>query len=140
MVLQEIFDRLNEIAIAQPNICEIIKSGNVYDLNSEREAKFGVFCVSQGTHSFDAENGITSFNLVLYYIDRLKDNEDNKIQVQSTGVETLKNILLTLQKNKEVEIDACDFTTFTESFHQLCAGAYAAVRINSFDEGCVELM
>lgn len=138
MTLQEIFNRLNEIALKQPNICEIIDTGNIYDLNSKREAKFGVFCVAQGTHSYDAENALTSFNLILYYVDRLKDNGDNKIQVQSIGIETLKNIVLTLAQTEDVDISECSFTVFTESFSQLCAGAYATVKINSFDEGCVE--
>ena len=140
MTLEELFNTLNEIALRQPNIGEIIPTGNIYDLNSRRDAKFGVFCVTQGTHSYDAENVLTSFNFILYYVDRLKDNGDNKIQVQSTAIETLKNIILTLTHTSDVEIDACDFTVFTESFSQLCAGAYAAVKINAFDDGCVELM
>ena len=138
MTLQELFNRLNEIALRQPNICEIIPTGNIYDLNSRRDAKFGVFCATQGTHSYDAENALTSFNFILYYVDRLKDNEDNKIQIQSTAIETLKNIILTLQHTEDIDIAACDFNVFTESFSQLCAGAYATVKINSFDEGCVE--
>ena len=139
MTLQEIFNRLNEIALKQPNICDIIETGNIYDLNSKREAKFGVFCVAQGTHTYDAENAVTSFNFIIYYVDRLKDNADNKIQIQSIGIETLKNILLTLSKTEDVDISECNFNVFTESFSQLCAGAYATVRINSFDEGCYEV-
>lgn len=134
--LKEIFDKLNEIALRQPSIGEVIRSGDIYDLNSERNTKFAVFALVNGSHSYDVENGITTYDFFMYFVDRTNNEESNRIQVQSTGMETLKNILKTLVKEEDVEINGCSFTLFLESFTQICAGCYASVQINVYDDGC----
>ena len=140
MTLQEIINGFNEISIKQPNINQYIKSGNIYDLSQDRNAKFGVFCVTQGTHSTNINQGYSSYNLFLYYVDRLKSDDSNKIEIQSVGIETLKNIVRVFKNNYDVQIDTVDFDVFTERFTELCAGAYATVTIISFDEdNCIEI-
>lgn len=139
MTLKEIFDGLNEIAASQPDINDIVKSGNIYDLNSEREAKYSVFCATQGTHSYDFTNGYNTFNFILYYVDRLQSDGDNKIEVQSTAIETLKNIIRTFSNKYDVDITTASFEVFTESFSSLCAGAYATIPIEVDDENCLEV-
>lgn len=139
MTLKEIFDGLNEIALKQPSISEIIPNGNIYTLNEEGTFKFGVFCAVQDTHQYDSENAFTNYRFFLYYTDRLKSDETNKIDVQSTAISTLKNIIRTFLDKYDVELaTTVDFTPFTESFKQLCAGAYAAVTFKIYDDGCVE--
>ena len=138
MTLQEIINSFNEISIKQPNISQYIKSGNIYDLSQDRNAKFSVFCVSQGTHSTNITEGYSTYNLFLYYVDRLKSDESNKIEIQSVGIETLKNIVRVFKKNNDVEIDTIDFEVFTERFSEMCAGAYAILSIVTYDENCVE--
>lgn len=138
MTLKEIFDGLNDIAVSQPDINDIVKSGNIYDLNSEREAKYSVFCATQGTHSYDFTNGYNTFNFILYYVDRLQSDGDNKIEVQSTAIETLKNIIRTFSNKYDVDITTASFEVFTESFSSLCAGAYATISIEVDDENCLE--
>ena len=95
MNLKETIDKLNSIAISQPNVNDYVKSGNIYDLSENRNANFSVFCVTQGTHSYDFKNGYNIFNFVLYYVDRLTSDSSNKIEIQSTAIETLKNIIRT---------------------------------------------
>lgn len=138
MTLKEIFDSLNDIAVSQPDINDVVKSGNIYDLNSEREAKYSVFCATQGTHSYDFTNGYNTFNFILYYVDRLQSDGDNKIEVQSTAIETLKNIIRTFSNKYDVDITTASFEVFTESFSSLCAGAYTTISIEVDDENCLE--
>lgn len=138
MTLKQVFDRLNEIALKQPEINEIIKSGNVYDVNTLRNIKYGVFCAVQDVHSADIVNSTNTYNFFLYYIDRLSSDKDNKIEIQSTAVESLKNILRTFYQAEDVEYSNVTFTPFTDSFDGLCAGAYATVGIIVPDDGCVE--
>lgn len=138
MTLKEIIDVLNEISIEQPSIREYIKSGNIYDLNSERSAKFGVFCVTQGTHSANIVDGYSTYNLFLYYVDRLASDNSNKIEIQSTGMEVLKNILRVFREDYDVEITTADFDVFTERFSEECAGCYATISIIAFEDNCID--
>lgn len=140
MNLKQVIDTLNNIAISQPEINQVIESGNIYDLNSERNAKFGVFCATQRTHSYDLEAGQNTFNFFLYYVDRQQSDNDNKIEVQSTAIEVLKNIIRTFAYEYDIEVLTVDFDVFEESFAQLCAGAYATVSIVADDENnCLDI-
>ena len=138
MTLQEIINGFNEISVKQPNIHQYIKSGNIYDLSTERNAKFSVFCVTQGTHTSNIVNGYTTYNLFLYYVDRLKSDGSNKIEIQSVALETLKNIIRTFRNKYDADIDTADFEVFTERFSELCGGAYATISIISYEDNCTE--
>ena len=138
MNLKETIDKFNNIAISQPNVNDYIKSGNIYDLSENRNANFSVFCVTQGTHSYDFENGYNTFNFILYYVDRLTSDGNNKIEIQSTAIETLKNIIRTYSKETDVDIATADFEVFTESFAQLCAGAYTTISVIVDDNNCLD--
>lgn len=139
MTLKEVIDELNSIALEQPDINSVIKSGNIYDLNSERDVIYSVFCCTQNTHNYDFSNGYNSFNFILYYVDRLQSDGDNKIEVQSTAIETLKNVVRTFAKRNDVDIPTASFEPFTESFSSLCAGAYATLTIEVDDDNCLEV-
>lgn len=138
MTLQEIINGFNEISVKQPNVNQYIKSGNIYDLSSDRNAKFSVFCVTQGTHTANIVEGYTTYNLFLYYVDRLKSDESNKIEIQSVALEVLKNIVRTFRNKYDVDIDTVDFDVFTERFSELCAGAYATISIVAYEDNCLE--
>lgn len=140
MTLKEIFDKLNNIAILQPEISEIIKTGNIYTLNEMRNAKYAVFCAVQDVHNYDAVNDIMNYRFNLYYIDRLTSDKSNKIEVQSTGIETLKNILKTIERESdEIELNSIEFNVFTDSFDGLCSGCYCSVTISVPTDGCVDV-
>lgn len=138
MTLIEIINGINGIALKQPAIKEVIKSGNIYDLSESRNAKFSVFCTTQGTHTSNVKDGYTTYNFFLYYVDRLQSDESNKLEIQSTGMEVLKNVIRVFQRDFDVEIDSADYQVFTERFSELCAGVYATVSIIAYDENCIE--
>lgn len=138
MNLKEVIEGLNSIALSQPDVNDYVKSGNIYDINEQRNIKYSVFCVTQGTHSYNFTNGYNTFNFILYYVDRLQSDGDNKVEVQSTAIETLKNIIREFMKEYDVEIETASFEVFTESFSSLCAGAYTTVSIFVDDENCLE--
>ena len=138
MTYQEIVTAFNNISLTQPNVNQYIKSGNIYDLSSDRNAKFSVFCVTPGTHTTNLREGYTTYNLFLYFVDRLKSDESNKLVVQSTALETLKNIIRVFVSAYDVECDTVDFEVFTERFSEVCSGAYATISITSYEENCLE--
>lgn len=138
MTLKQVIDLFNEIALKQPVISTILHSGNIYDISEDRNIKFGVFCAVQGTHTADLENGNTTYNFFLYYVDRQTSDGSNRIEVQSTALETLKNILREFIDETDSELTRADFQVFTESFAQLCAGAYATISLVVEDDNCIE--
>ena len=139
MNLKNVIDGLNSIAMEQPEINQYIKSGNIYDLNKDGNAVFSVFCCTNSTHRYDIESSRMDYSMVIYYVDRLQSNGDNKIEIQSTGIQTLNNILRTFSKRNDVEVSNISYEVFTESFKQLCAGCYCTVTISVYDAGCTEI-
>ena len=139
MTLAEVIKALEGIAIMQPGVNKIISSGDIYDLNEDRDAKYAVFCATQGTHSYNYETGENTYNFTLFYVDRLSSDESNKIDIQSTALEVLKNILRTFSQEYDEVIPTSDFEVFTERFAAHCAGAYTTVSINTFDNNCIDI-
>lgn len=137
MTLVEVTNLLEYIAKNQPNINTVVGSGDIFDLNKENyQVRYSAFCATQRTHTFD-ENFVT-FNFTLYYVDRLTTDLRNKIEVQSTAVDTLTNIYKTIKNNVSfLEINAGEIVTFTEKFTAECAGAYMNVGIiTSYESLC----
>ena len=139
MTLKQITDALNAIALEQPAVRQAIESGNIYDLNEDRNARFGVFCATQQNHTYDLEEARMDYNFYLYYVDRLKSNEENKLEIQSTGIQVINNIMRTFQRLYDVDITNINYTPFTESFSEMCGGVYANITISVYDEGCTDI-
>lgn len=119
-------EALKEAAKAQPAVKTVVPN-DVYRLNSKPRVDYGVFSFVQGTHRDDLE-GFTRFVFTLFYIDRLTDDKSNEIDVQSTGIDVLRNIIRTIEaKYIGGEHQSVSYTTFTERFSDECAGAFAYV-------------
>jgi len=128
MTLYETIQNINKIAAKQPNINNIIESGDIFDLNKEEyEQKYSAFCCTQRTHVLD-DNFIT-FNFTLYYVDRLNSDRSNTIFIQSTACEVLTNIIRGLNNLDVLSINYSDITTFTERFTAECAGAFINISL-----------
>lgn len=141
MTLKEIINALNKIAISQPLVNSVVKTGDIYSINENPDTEYSVFCAVQQTHNLDPELNIMSYNFVLYYVDRLTSDKNNKIDVQSTGLQVLTNIVKKFADEYEDVAqlgDNISFEVFTDSFNDLCAGAYATVTILADVYPCIE--
>lgn len=123
MTLYELISELNRIALRQPNV-RTAKEGNIYDtMNANPSIKYGVFFITQGTHT--DEEYWDHYSLTLFYIDRLQsDLEDNRLQVQSIGKEILRNIVQIFCNHYDIDYPTVSYTTYTQRFADECAGAY----------------
>ena len=130
MTLIEIVKAFENIAKKQPNI-NYVGNGDIYSLNSLPNIDYSVFFITQTEHQ-QSENTI-KYNLILYYVDRLLKDGDNTLNVQSTGILQLQNIInIFNQLNDEVEIDYdINYTTFTHRFTDDCAGVFCSVSITA---------
>lgn len=139
MTLLETINAINAVAGSQPNINTIVRSGNVFDLNTDNcTVRYSAFCLQQEPHV--QEGNFIDYRFTLFYVDRLMGDRRNKLEIHSTGIRVLQNIIRGLQ-----ELDAVDtsdeqitYTTFTERFASECAGVYCSVRVSSTVEVCYD--
>lgn len=126
MTLFEIINKLKDIAISKPNI-NFVGDGDVYTLNSLPNIDYSVFFVTQNEHSIYQDT--ITYNLNLFYIDRISDSEDNVLNIQSDGMLQLTNIINTLVFSEDVDVDGdINFVPFIQRFADQCAGVYCTVR------------
>ena len=129
MTLYETIDLLKKIALKHPNIGSA-SEGNIYEyMNANPSVKYGVFFITQGTHSQDEM--FNHFEFTLFYVDRLVDDmEDNRLQIQSAGKEMLSNIITFFCEEFDAECDNITYQPFTQKFTDLTAGVYATITID----------
>lgn len=124
MTLYEVIRRIEATAAKQPAVNMIVEN-DIFKLNVCPDAKYGVFAWTQGAHTASTESDERRYSFSLFYVDRLTDNGDNQIGVQSVAVEVLDNVLRELAEDWGVE----DWTIqpFNQRFTDVCAGAFASV-------------
>ena len=135
-VLTNLKNQIGEIALSQPEV-NAYGEGSVYDLlnSGGKIEKYAAVVTTFQSASIVDDNYTATVNL--FYIYRLtKFDDNNRLQVQDTAVETLHNILLQLAEEYDVENES--YTLFTQKFADNCAGAYATLKITLPISGCFE--
>jgi hypothetical protein len=128
MTYKELIRRIETIAINQPTIASIVRD-DVYLLNTEQAAKYGVFAWTQNTHRAEAVGDEAAFSFNLFYIDRLSDGDANRVDIYATGMATLTNIIRTL--GAEAGVGSYTLQPFTQKFLDRCAGVFATITISA---------
>lgn len=133
--LYDVVAKILQIALEQPSVKSAME-GSVYQLNETKTQIYGAFVATQGQHTL--EDGFIRYNFTFFYVDRLTASGDNRLLVQSTGVDTLSNIILRLE-NEDFGMEGnATINTFTERFESECAGAYATLNILLPVDDCYE--
>lgn len=136
MTLAQIIAKMEAVALEQPSIRTVV-SNDVFRLNSMPDTKYGVFAYTQGQHRANLDRETMTFTFSLFYVDRLTEDGGNEVEVQSTGVSTLANIIRELADDFGIYDWSVD--TFNQRFKDLCAGAFASVAIEiPIDYTCSE--
>lgn len=128
MTLIEIVKEFIKIAKKQPNINYTFE-GDVYKLSSVPNINYSIFGVTQSSHRQEQDTIVYTLNL--FYMDRIKQDESNLLQVQSNAIMMLGNIInLFANYNDDVEVDYnINYTTFSHKIAEVCGGAYCTVNI-----------
>lgn len=113
--------------------------GDIYEHLNSGEHKYPIVFLTVDTVNKEITNINDNYTLngYLYYIDRLTDNEENKIEVQSQGVTTLFSIFEKLG----YDFSTISVTLFTQKFADLCGGGYVNFNLqlnNINDNECVD--
>ena len=136
MNLQELCRSLGEMAKAQELVQFSAAGASLGEINPLQVNYYPLFfIIPSGTHNVQANT--TKFDLVLYYIDRLLEDNSNTIDIFSSSIENLKNILIGARDIPGVA-DVEDTYTIRnfmpEKLNDRVAGAYAQVRITCENE------
>ena len=127
MTLQEVVNTLKNIALTQPMI-QAVSDGDVYEkMNGNPSVKYAVFHCTQTTHT--SEDGWDNYGLSLFVIDRLMDDNTNRLEIQSQAKEALINIMRTFCENFDAECSTLTFTPFTQKFTDNTAGVWCNVTV-----------
>lgn len=133
MTLETTLYNIGEIAIKN-NLCNsYYAGGSLYELNSEIIDCYPlIFLTPAGDHI--AKENVTRFNVTIYYVDRLWDDDRNETDICSAAIETLKNIkrqLPYLDWVANVEEDpSIRLFTETERMSDRVAGAYMTIYLD----------
>lgn len=127
-MLKKIIYYLVQAAKAQPNLNTVMLH-DIYRLNHLPDIKYGAFVIEteQGIHTVPPES-LFRFTFTLYYVDRLTINKKNMLDAQSTGIDVLHNILVSLPE--EVDLISSTYRVFDQRFKDDCAGAYVNVTLD----------
>lgn len=129
MTLTETIRAIETVASSQPSIRSIVRN-DIFRLNSIPDAKYAVFGWTQGQHSANIESSFITYRFTFFYIDRLTADKKNELEVQSTGIQVLDNILRHLETIGVYSDSDWQFTTFNQRFLDECAGVFSSVALN----------
>lgn len=130
--LKDVINVIKAVANMQPAVNSSYEGDPYAILNSNRQLRYATFVISQQKHTEDRERGIVRYRFYLIYADRLRQNlEENRIDIQSNGMDVLRNIIWTLdsQDNLDWEFDKITYHNFEQKFSDELAGCYADVTI-----------
>lgn len=129
MTLLETIRTMEVIASRQPSIKMIVEN-DIFRLNARADARYGVFAFVQGEHSTAIDTNEITYAFTLFYVDRLKNDRSNQIEIQSTGIQTLDNILRTLDEAGIYAETGYSFQVFNQRFVDECAGVMCRVSLS----------
>ena len=136
MKYKEIIKIIKNISLALPDV-QSFYTGDVYEINADQSVKYSSVVLTNQEHSFDNINDKFQYNFILFYIDRLTDDENNRTDVHTAAVSALKTIVRHLE-DYNVIINDFKFNLFRERFNDSCAGAYASLSVEVEDNDCNE--
>ena len=128
MTLQQVIKAFEVVASQQPSVNMIVQN-DIFRLNSKSDARYGVFGWTQGQHSASMDSDMFTYSFTFFYVDRLKNDRSNEIEVQSVGIQTLNNILRKLDDMGIYFNSTYTFQTFNQRFLDECAGVFCSLTL-----------
>ena len=141
MTLQKLLNTIGVIGVRDKLVNFTGCGGSVYELNDLSVHNYPIlYCSPTGTHR--VEDNYTTYQLSLFYIDRLLEDNSNGVDIHSAAVEVLKQIIRKIQKSDGVigisDEYSINLFTETEKFKDRCNGAYANVEISVVNDTTCE--
>lgn len=137
MDLKTLLNEITKTAINQKVINYAAAGTDIYQLNARKIDAYPVLFVSPtGNHL--VEQNTTTFEITLYYFDRLLEDNSNDIDIYSASIEQIKNLVRWIADIENVVsvADGYNITNFneTESFNDRIAGSYTTIQIEVIND------
>ena len=129
MTLKDVIRTMEVVASHQPSIKMVVEN-DVFRLNSYPDARYGVFAWVQGQHSASVDSSVVNYTFTMLYIDRLKADQSNQIEIQSVGIQTLDNIIRKLDDLGLFADSSYTFQVFNQRFLDECAGVFCNITLS----------
>lgn len=132
MTLKELVNAIGKLAMRQKLINFYAAGTSLYQLNPLSVEEYPVlFLAPTGNHQISED--LTTFEITLYYLERLLEDNSNDIDVFSSSIENLKNIIIGIQdiigvQNVQYTYTIRNFAE-VEKMNDRLAGSYATIRI-----------
>lgn len=137
MNLRKLFDKIDEyVHESDPNVGDVLY-GDIYQLNHLQTISYPAVVVTCGQHRSLIDDGFFIYRLNIFYVERLMDNENNKIDIHAVGI----NFMNALIRHLADELIVNDYTIncFNQRFNDWCAGVYANIMIQIPISECYEI-
>lgn len=129
MTLSDLIKTLELVASHQPSIKMVVEN-DIFRLNAKADARYGVFAFVQQQHTTSTESNFITYSFTLFYVDRLKNDRSNQIEIQSVGIQTLDNIIRALDDLGIYSDQTYSFQVFNQRFLDECAGVFCNVSLS----------
>lgn len=137
MTLYNILNKICSVAIKDKLVNYAAAGSSIYDLNNQTIKDYPIIYISP-TGQHEIQENTTTYSLTLFYIDRLLQDSSNDVEIHSTGIEVIKNLILKIEDiGGVVDVDSrynIQLFTETERMSDRCNGAYAQIRITVLND------
>lgn len=133
MLLIQAINKIKEICALQKNV-NFVSAEDVYEAMALPNIDYGAMVFNQTAYNYDIDLGLNRLSFRLFYIDRLTDDEANKLEIQSIGFEVLKEVIKGMNSLSLNPSKGLVFRPFTQKFKDMCAGAYVEMTVEFYDE------
>lgn len=103
MNLKTLCNYINEcVHEADPNMGDVYY-GDAYVLNHMQNVEFPAVVVMSDTHRGRLHDGFMTFRLNIFYVDRLLDDETNKLDIHAVGINFINAVINRVDERFYVE-------------------------------------
>lgn len=131
MNISNLLNKIKEIASSVKTVRSSY-DGDVYTLWNTKEIKYASFVVS--ITSVGRLDNLRTYNLVLYYGDRLMSDGRNKNAIWDDATNTLQSVINKMRDNLDCEVEDYRIECFEQKFEDYLAGAFVNLIIEVEDE------
>lgn len=141
MTLNQLIYEIGDLAVKRNLVGTYMGGGSIYTANADTIKTYPfIYLTPPGDHTVDDQ--FITYSLVIYYVDRLTEENRNETDIYSTAINTLVNLgrqIKELEGVQRVYIDRLRNFTDTEKMADRCAGGYMYVRVEvPLDRICAE--
>ena len=118
----QILNKLQAYSLSLPYVNDA-NLGDIYEyLNGKPNVKYAAvnIDITQSTRN----DNLTSYNVYLYYVDRLKEDKSNWKEIKTVGEQVLSSIINYAARDLGDVDDGWTINYFEQQFSDFCAGAY----------------